>query len=59
MTACCTPTLYAWFKREGLHLLGHRHAGPFCAGQLDEIDRGAWYHQGRTIQTGRTLELPL
>lgn len=58
MNPCCTTTLYAWFKAEGLHVLGERHSGPFCVGRLDEIIHNAWYHDGDSIPTGRTLEIP-
>lgn len=56
-TKCCKPDLYAWFKGEALYRIGFRHAGVYCAGRLDVIQKGPWFSRGRKIPTGEQIQL--
>lgn len=51
---CCESELHAWFVREGLYKIGLRHTGVHCAGKIEGLVKGAWFHQGRYLKTGET-----
>jgi hypothetical protein len=55
MTSCCTPVIFAWFRKEGLHKLGLRHRGPRCAGQVDEIAKAPWLSRRQALLTGQQI----
>lgn len=51
--SCCVPVLLGEFKPEvGLQLLGERHTGPFCAGDVEGLVIGPWRRKGLRVLSG-------
>jgi hypothetical protein len=53
--ACCRPMLHGWFVREALYRIGLRHTVDCTErpSEIEELVKGAWFHQGRHLRTGK------